>query len=133
MNDKEMLKIMRYIELEEKVGNLMENSQVVETISFDFSDKEDLKYLSFALKMPFYEVKKALDYYDSFFGGDKPNELEFVDELKKKFNVSEQELFKRIKQVRKIDFVKTGKKKKRCRRKSVLLDLLGVTKNDCDN
>ena len=130
MRDKEMLRVMKYIELEEKVDKLIGNSKFIETVSFDFTDREDLKYLCFALKIPFSEIKEALDYYDSFDDLNKPNELEFIEELKKKFNVSEKELFKRIKQVRKIDFFKNGKIKKRCRIKSELLKLFDKNNND---
>ena len=134
MRDKELLKIKRYIELEEylleNADKTIETDQFMVMIFVDFNNIIDLEYLSLALKIPFDALKEALDYYDSFEFYNKPNELEFVDELTKKFNVEEGELFKRIRQVRKIDYVKNGKKKKRCRIKSAILELLIGNKNN---
>lgn len=86
------------LNIEESLNFLYEKMSLEENITLDLNDME---YFNRACLIPLEEISKEVDRYDS--SSPKLDELKFVDDLSKKYNVEIFMIIRRIKDVRKIN------------------------------
>lgn len=84
------IKISRMIEIEEMIS-LGQNASLI---------NEEREYLEFAIRMPFSEMKTFIEFYDS--SHPKLDEIKFISILKTRYKESQENVIKRIRQVRRI-------------------------------
>jgi len=76
-----------------------------EATSLDMEiDIFDIEYLSYAAEIPFHEIQSELLKYDN--SSPKLDELEFIDELIKKYDTDRKTILTRIRQVRNINKIR---------------------------
>ena len=86
------------LNIEESLNFLYEKMSLEENITLDLNDME---YFNRACLIPLEEISKEVERYDS--SSPKLDELKFVDDLSKKYNVEIFMIIRRIKDVRKIN------------------------------
>ena len=86
------------LNIEESLKFLYEKMILEKNITLDLNDME---YFNRACLIPLEEISKEVDRYDS--SSPKLDELKFVDDLSKKYNVEIFMMIRRIKDVRKIN------------------------------
>ena len=99
-----MLEIYKKIDLEEKLDFLIKSGKTKEeavTILMDEEKEIDANYIIEAYLMPINEITKEIEKYDS--SKPKLDEVKFVDELCKRYNVDRKAIIERIRNVRKIN------------------------------
>jgi len=117
MNLKKLELIQRIIYLEEKISNIrlmypeLEKLDIADKLMF-FSKKieesevltiEEWEYFNLACIIPFEKIQIELNKYDN--SSPKMDEIKFIDDLSKNYNVNRNVIKTRIKQVRKINKV----------------------------
>ena len=108
------MKAKRMLELE-LIENEFYFGEVDYLKSIGFND-EDIIYMNMAHYLPYSEIIEELEVYDK--SNSKMDELKFINNLCKKYNVEREIIIKRIRQVRKIYnyiFVDNKKKSKNIR------------------
>ena len=104
MKKENKISAKRYIELENWLLNNIQNTMPLEElieILWNFS-KEEREYIIMANQMPKEEIEKSIEYYDSFKGLNRLDEIKFVNDLAQKYKTDSETVIKRIQQVRSI-------------------------------
>lgn len=115
MKKENKISTKRCIELENWLKSNIQNTMSLEDlieILWNFS-KEEREYIIMANQMPKEEIEKSIEYYDSFKGLERLDELKFVNDLAQKYSTDRNNIIKRIQQVRSIIRIEKLKNKQR--------------------